>query len=119
MSRTKGIDPGRLNHRITIKRYVESEDELGNTINTLEPLKRVWAEVRPLRGKESLEYYKDVHDQIYKITIRYTDVTTTDVVVFNGVQYRIQWITDPLMDHNYLELMCTRLEEHAVLEEEG
>lgn len=117
MSRVKGIDPGRLNHRVTIMRYTETQDALGNTVNVLEPLKKVWAEVRPLRGREALEYYKDVHDQSYKITIRYTDVTPDDVVRFDDRQFRIQWITDPLEDRYYLELMCTELKEHAVLEQ--
>ena len=80
MSQVKGINPGRLKHRVTIMRYQESEDELGNTVNTLAPLKSCWAELRPIRGKEQLEYYKNINDLMYKITIRYTDVTEKDVV---------------------------------------
>lgn len=58
LSQVKGINPGRLKQRVTIMRYQESEDELGNTVNTLAPLKSCWAEFRPVRGKEQLEYYK-------------------------------------------------------------
>ena len=32
MSLVKGINPGRLKHRVTIMRYQETEDELGNTV---------------------------------------------------------------------------------------
>lgn len=70
MSLVKGINPGRLKHRVTIMRYQETEDELGNTVYELAPLKKCWAELRPVRGKEQLEYYKSVNDLMYKVTVR-------------------------------------------------
>ena len=75
MSQVKGINPGRLNRRITIMRYQAIEDELGNQVQQLVPLKSCWAEIRQIRGKEQLEYYKNVNELVYKITLRYTDVT--------------------------------------------
>ena len=119
MSQVKGINPGRLKHRITIMRYQESEDELGNTVNTLTPLKSCWAELRPIRGKEQLEYYKNINDLMYKITIWYTDVTEKDVVSYKGRQFQINYITNPLEDNYYLELMCTESKDHAVKEAES
>ena len=101
MSQVKGINPGRLKHRITIMRCQETEDGLGNATQELAPLKSCWAELRPVRGKEQLEYFKNVNDLMYKITIRYTDVN---------------YITNPLEDHYYLELMCTESKDHAVKE---
>ena len=53
---------------------------------------------------------------MYKITIRYTDVTEKDVVAYNGRQFQINYITNPLEDHYYLELMCTESKDHAVKE---
>lgn len=53
MSLVKGINPGRLKHRVTIMRYQETEDELGNTVYELAPLKTCWAELRPVRGKRT------------------------------------------------------------------
>lgn len=73
MTQVKGINPGRLKHRVMIMRYQAAEDELGNTVHELVPLKKCWAEIRPVRGKEQLEYYKNVNDLMYKVTIRYTD----------------------------------------------
>lgn len=89
MSLVKGINPGRLKHRVTIMRYQETEDELGNTVYELAPLKTCWAELRPIRGKEQLEYYKSVNDLMYKVTIRRTDVTEKDVILFRGRQFQI------------------------------
>ncbi len=116
MSRVKGINPGRLKHRITIMRYQEAEDGLGNATQELVPLKSCWAELRLVRGKEQLEYFKNVNDLMYKITIRYTDVTEKDVVAYNGRQFQINYITNPLEDNYYLELMCTESKDHAVKE---
>ena len=116
MSQVKGINPGRLKHRITIMRYQETEDGLGNATQELAPLKSCWAELRPVRGKEQLEYFKNVNDLMYKITIRYTDVTEKDVVAYNGRQFQINYITNPLEDNYYLELMCTESKDHAVKE---
>ena len=106
MSLVKGINPGRLKHRVTIMRYQETEDELGNTVY----------ELRPVRGKEQLEYYKSVNDLMYKVTIRRTDVTEKDVILFRGRQFQINYITNPLEDNYYLELMCTESKDHAVKE---
>ena len=116
MSLIKGINPGRLKHRVTIMRYQETEDELGNTVYELAPLKTCWAELRPVRGKEQLEYYKSVNDLMYKVTIRRTDVTEKDVILFRGRQFQINYITNPLEDNYYLELMCTESKDHAVKE---
>lgn len=114
MSLVKGINPGRLNHRVTIMRYQDTEDELGNTVNELVPFKMVWAEIRPTRGTEQLEYYKNTNEQSYKITIRYTDVTQQDVILYKERQFQINAIANLLEDNRYLELLCTESIDHAV-----
>lgn len=118
MAQVKGINPGRLKRRVEIMRYQNSEDSLGNTVNVLVPLKTVWAEIRPARGTEQLEYYKETNSQLYKITIRYTDVTEKDVIRYQGRQFQINSITNPVEDCYYLELNCTESMDHAVKETE-
>lgn len=118
MSMVKGINPGRLKHKVTIMRYQDTEDVMGNTVNVLNPLKSTWAEIRPLRGKEQLEYYKNTNEQSFKITIRHTDVTTKDVIVFRNRQFQINAISNPLEDDYILELLCTESVDHAVKEAE-
>ncbi len=116
MSRLKGIDPGRLNKRVTIMRYADTTDDMGNTVNVLEPLRTVWAEIRPTRGKEGLEYYKDKNSEMYKVTVRMTDVTEKDVLVFKGRQFLINYVTNPLEAGYYLEIFCTEEKDHEVEE---
>lgn len=108
----KGINPGRLNKKVNILRYIETEDELANIVNTLSVHKRVWAEVRPLRGNEQLEHYKTTSKLVYKITIRNTDVTENDVIEYQGRQFLINYIVNPLETNYYLELMCTENKGH-------
>ena len=116
MSLVKSINPGRLNHRIEIMRYQETADELGNTVNQLVPWKTVWGEFRPLRGSESLEYYKINNQETYKITMRYQDITETDVIKFRNRQFKINYIINPLMDDRYLEVYVTEDINHEVKE---
>ncbi len=118
MSLVKGINPGRLKHKVTIMRYQDTEDIMGNTVNVLSPLKSVWAEIRPKRGDEQLEYYKNTNEQSYKITIRHTDVTTKDVIQYKSRQFLINAIANPLEDNYILELLCTESMDHAVKEAE-
>lgn len=114
--KTKGLDPGRLKKRVTIKRYQEVEDEEGNAVETLLPLKTVWAEIRAKRGDEQAEYYKTLNTETYKVTMRYTDVTEKDVLDYNGHQFQILSIVDPLEEHYYLELLCIDYIDHKVPE---
>ena len=119
MSMQKGINPGRLKHKIRIMRYTSVEDELGNNHDVLAPYKTVWAEIRPIRGKEFLEYYKNTNEMTYKVTIRYTDVTEKDVIKYKDRQLQIQAIVNPLEEDYYLELMCVENKDHSVEEEES
>lgn len=108
----KGINPGRLNKKANILRYIETEDELANIVSTLAVYKKVWAEIRPLRGSEQLEHYKTTSKLVYKITIRNTDVTEKDVIEYQGRQFLINYIVNPLEANCYLELMCTENKDH-------
>lgn len=119
MSRLKGLDPARLNHRVTVMRYQEAEDELGNTVNALSPLKTIWAEIKTLRGQELTERYKNINTTVYKVTIRANavkDINTKDVLVYNDRQLQINTLSDARQDGYYLELQCTESADHTVKE---
>lgn len=106
MRQVRGINPGRLDKRVQILRYKDVTTELGDRTNQLVHYKTVWAEIRPLRGSEGTEYFRDVNTQGYKITIRATDITTKDVIEYKGRQFQIQYITNPLEYDYILELNC-------------
>lgn len=103
-----GINAGRLRQKVTICRYQKTDDGLGGTVNRLAPLKTVYAEVRPLRGREYLEHYKENHELMYKITIRHQkELLPTDVLMFRGRQFLVNSVIDILELGAYQEVLCT------------
>ncbi|MSS91368.1 phage head closure protein [Eisenbergiella tayi] len=104
----RGINPGRLKKRITIMRYQDTENSLGNLVSQLLPYKTVYAEIRPVRGKEYQEYYKDTNSLEYKITIRFLpDLQPADVLVYHEKQFLINSIIN-VEEQGYIqEIMCT------------
>lgn len=112
------IDPGRLNKRVQIMRYEDMPGELGDAVPRLVPYKTVYAEVRPLRGKEYLEYHKDVNTLEYKVTIRYQPgITEKDVIVFGGKQLGIESIININEGSHTLEIQCTEKKGKVIAHE--
>nr|WP_278335927.1 phage head closure protein [Clostridium indicum] len=97
-----------MKKRVTIMRYKDTPNELGNTVSTLQRYKTVFAEIRPIRGREYLEYYKDSNSLEYKITIRYIpDLLSSDVLEYHGRQFLINSIIN-VEEQGYIqEVMCT------------
>ena len=76
----KSINAGRLNKRIDVYLYTEIETTLGSVKTCLKKKATVWAELRPVRGNEFLEYYRETNALQYKITMRWRkDLTEKDV----------------------------------------
>lgn len=89
-------------------RYQDTENSLGNLVSKLMPYKTVYAEIRPVRGKEYQEYYKDTNSLEYKITIRFLpDLMPTDVLTYHDKQFLINSIIN-VEEQGYIqEIMCT------------
>lgn len=123
MSLVKGIDPGRFKKRVTIMRYEKVEDAEGNETNVLRTYKTVHAEIRPTRGDERKEYFAVYGQQTYKVTMRYIDLRSDDVLKYtnrNGTrQLRVVGQpVDVLEDHYILEAYCVDRENHEAKEAE-
>ena len=114
-----GIDAGRLKKHIEIWRYQGVQNAIGSTVNKLVKVHTVYGEIRPVRGSEYTEYYKDQHDLSIKITIRYwPDLRPTDVLQYHGRQYEIQSIINPEEKNYILEVMVTERNEKHKPEDE-
>lgn len=59
-----------------------------------------------MQGGERAEYYKTLNTQAYKVTMRYSDIRTTDVIRYGVREFEIQAITNPLENNYYLECLC-------------
>lgn len=99
---------GALRRRVTLQRPVEAQDGTGQPVVTWTAVDTVWANVRPLQGRE-LFTAQAVHAKLTtEVTIRYrSDVLSTWRVVVGSQTYEL--VQDPIdMDdrRKYLLLLC-------------
>lgn len=98
---------GRLRHRIELKSLTEAQNAFGEATKAYATYATVWAEVKPLRGKEAEQAQQVVAEAECQITIRYhASVVETDRIGFDGREFEINSIINPLERNEYLELMC-------------
>ena len=76
--------------KIELLRQVHTRDEMGFTKTTLESMEAVWAYFRHLSGKEvfaaaTVNYKEEV---LFQVNYR-TDLTTANMVRYNGTLYNI------------------------------
>lgn len=103
---------GRMNRRITIQ-YADGwdVDDEGNAVPKWENFATVWANIRPLRGREYFEAAAANAETTVKMIIRYRDGVTPNMqVIYNGEIYRIQAVIDVYEGRKQLELMCRKVE---------
>ncbi len=106
------INPGRLRKIIGVYRYSEMENGVGSTVTKLIPVKKLYGEIRPVRGSEYTEYYKEYHSSPGKWTLRYWEgLKPTDILVYRGRQFIIQSVINPLEEDYIVECMCTEKKE--------
>lgn len=112
----KSINIGRLNKRIDIYGYSDVSTELGASKAVLAKRATVWAELRPVRGVEFLEYYREANALQFKVTMRYrSDLTEKDVLVYGDRQFEINSIINIMEGNTYLEVYCTESKDKKVL----
>ena len=116
MRSVKAVNPGRLNRKVSIYRYQTIETELGSSRKVLTFDRTVWAELRPTRGTEFLEYYREANALQFKITMRYRpDLTEKDVLVYKDRQFEINSIINIMEANLYLEVYCTESKDKKIL----
>lgn len=112
----KSINIGRLNKRVDIYGYTQIQTELGASKMVLTKRATVWAELRPVRGTEFLEYYREANALQFKVTMRYrSDLTEKDVLVYDGRQFEINSIINIMEGRVYMEVYCTESKDKKVL----
>lgn len=102
------MDIGRTNKRIKFCRYVEKENTLSQTEQTLKEVKTVWASVEPTRGREYQEAQRIRPELTYKITTRYHKGITPDMLIkFKDRYFQIVSIINVRERNEMLEIICT------------
>lgn len=109
------LNAGRLRKKVDIYGYQETDSPLGGEKVILAKKATVRAELKPVRGAEFLEYYRDANALQYKITIRYRpDLTEKDVILYGKRQFEINSIININEDNVALEIYCTEQKDKVI-----
>lgn len=109
------LNAGRLRKKVDIYGYQETDSPLGGEKVILAKKATVRAELKPVRGAEFLEYYRDANALQYKITIRYRpDLTEKDVILYGKRQLEINSIININEDNVALEIYCTEQKDKVI-----
>lgn len=101
---------GRLRHRITIQALHHRPSDYGATVPDWQDLHHVWAEVKPLSGKESFSAAQIQPETTVHIWLRYRpDVDTTMRVKFGEKHYQIIGVLNYKELNRSLLLQCKEM----------
>lgn len=84
-----------------------AQNEIGEDIQVPKLYKELWADVKPLRGKEFTEAQKTASELQYRITTRYREgIDPSMEVRWNGRKLNITAVIDVSGREESMELMC-------------
>lgn len=107
------MDIGDLDRRIKIQQNTPAApNEFGEREPVWSDFATVWAQLRPLRGKEAMAAGAETQQHTTVFRIRYRrDITPEMCVVYNGRSYDIENIQEPQgMRGQYLDIEATARE---------
>lgn len=107
---------GKLNKRVKILGYVDTQDELGQEKQTLGVIKEVWASLYPTRGAEYYEAQKIRNKTTYKCYMRYTELTSDNLLEYKDKKYTIESVLPVDGEKKLLEIYCTEHGNKEVIE---
>lgn len=98
---------GKLNKRVKIIGYIDTKDELGQEKQVLGVVREVWASLYPTRGVEYYEAQKIRNKTTYKCYMRYTELTSDNLLEYKGKRYTIESVLPVDGEKKLLEIYCT------------
>ena len=98
---------GKLRHRITLQKQVNTVNDYGAAVTTWKNVATVWADVRPLSGREYFSAQQVQSEVTTQIWLRYLDgIMPTMRVNHNGKHYEILSVLNTNGRNTSLQLMC-------------
>ncbi|MFC1121884.1 phage head closure protein [Pasteurella multocida] len=98
---------GKLRHRITLQKQVNTLNEYGASVTEWHDVKTIWAEVRPLAGREYFSAQQVQSEVTTQIFIRYLpEILPTMRVKFGERFFEIVSVINANEQNIYLQLMC-------------
>lgn len=112
------MDIGRMNKRIFFCRWETKVNELQQEEQELVKIKRVWASVEPMRGREYQEAQRIRPELSYKITTRYHKELTSDMFIqYQEREFQIISVINVKEKNEMLEIIC--IEKQKEKQKEG
>lgn len=106
------MNAGKLRHRVTIQKPVETQSGTGDPLVRWQDVATVWAMVEPLRGREFFAAKQMVSEVEVRVVIRYMAGITAKMKIVHGAdEYLIETIINVLERDRELQLMCVRYAE--------
>lgn len=103
------MQPGQLDQRITIQQETRTADDYGGAVTAWPTLATVWANVRPLAGRERADLAAVEAPATYRFTIRRrSDITAAMRIAWDGQTYNIRFVSDPGPRSLYMALEAER-----------
>lgn len=104
------MEPGRLRHRVVIEQSTLTADALGQAVEAWTTYATMWAEIKPLKGRQ-LEAAQAANSEVTaRVTMRYVSGVSPKWRLRHGTTvYRIVGeIINPNMMNKTLEFMVTQ-----------
>lgn len=80
---------GEMRNRVTLKKYITTQDEGGGNVHELDENYAVWAKVEDKRGSSSFNKQQEWNYD-YKVTIRNRNIDESYIVEYNDLQLAIK-----------------------------
>ena len=105
------VNAGELTERLKVYQSVQGRDSAGAVILTPSLVATVWASVRPLSSRESMQYGQQIGVTLYKVQMRYLASLTSDMWIdYRGRKLEISSIDEY---ERRLYQMVTCAERHS------
>ena len=99
---------GKLRHRITLQRLVKGRNDFGEVVESWTDLAQLWAEVKPVSGKETFVAKQFAAETSHEVWLRYRDdVRASDRIIdHRGNHLEIKAVMDIRGRGRTLKLLC-------------
>lgn len=102
------IHAGRLRHQVTLQSQDTAQDSYGDAVRSWVDLATVWAEVRPLSGRELWAAQQTQATTTHQVMTRYlAGVTSSCRVKYGSRVFAIDAVLNPDERNERLVLLCT------------
>ncbi|AOY76915.1 phage head closure protein [Clostridium formicaceticum] len=107
------MNVGKLNKRIKFLKFEKVQDGAGGFLDNWETeegwkeIASVWANIRPLKGREFEQAQQGQAEVTHKVIIRYRkDIDKSMIIKLNNRRFDISYIMNIDEENKYLELQC-------------